>query len=816
MQAFVSHAVLCVALAAASGPIEARAVEFSSIEVMPATVNLTGQRSRQQLLVTGLVAPSQTADLTRSAQYRSLDEKIVAVDSKGVLSPRGQGEAAVIVRVGSHEQRVGVQVGDISVPDLTDFRTEAIAALSRSGCSQGACHGSPQGKNGFRLSLRGYDPDLDLGTLTRESAGRRINIVHAEESLLLRKGSGGVAHQGGIRFRRDEPAYQTLRQWIAEGGRESETKRKLVRLEVLPNARRLHSEYPQQQVVALAHFDDGSVRDVSPLAVFSATNDPAFEVTAQGEVNFQSTAEATVLVRYLEQVKSVRLTYVKHDAQFVYAGPAPSNIVDQHVFAKQQQLQLQVAKVADDAVFLRRVYLDVTGMFPTADEARTFLLSKAPDKRAKLIDSLLEREEYAQFWAMKWADIMRGSRETISLRGVHSFHRYLVKQFAADRPFTEWAAEVLTSSGNTLYRPEANFYRIANTPEDAAESMAQLFLGVRVQCARCHNHPFEALTQGDYYGLAAYFARVKNKGKQFMVDDTTIYLTRNGEVQHPLLRKPVEPIAFGTAAGTMTPDDDRRERLAAWLVSSDNKYFAPSTVNRIWYHLLGQGIVDPVDDFRDSNPPSHPELLQSLAQDFVRGGYRFKPILRTILNSKTYQLDGRLPEQSSPAAARGDRYFVRAKIRMLTAEQILDGISQATGIPEVFPGYPVGTRAIELAEGAVEHHFLTAFAKPIRDQQCDCAREEEPSLNQVIHLLNNSSVVEKTRATQGFLQRALAENKSTLDIVDQVYLAMLSRFPTADEKRLAEQHVATVGDRATALEDLQHALLNLNEFLLRH
>lgn len=816
MRNYVSVASLCLALLGWLGLVEARAIEFSSIEVVPQAVNLTGQRSRQQLLVTGQLERVQSADLTRLAKYQSLDEKVVSVDSSGLLSPRGQGETAVVVRVGTHEQRVMVQVGDLTVPDLTDFRTEAIAAMSRAGCSQGACHGSPQGKNGFRLSLRGYDPDLDLATVTRESAGRRINIVQAEESLLLRKGSGGIAHQGGIRFRQGDSAYQTLRQWIAEGGRDSETRRKLVRLEVLPNARRLHSDYPHQQVVALAHFDDGSVRDVSPLAVFSAANDPAVEVTSHGEVHFQATAEATVLVRYLEQVKSVRLTYVKHDATFAFAGPTPANIVDQQIFAKQRQLQLQPANVADDAVFLRRVFLDVTGMLPTADEARAFLQSTASDKRAKLIDSLLERDEYAQFWAMKWADIMRGSRETISERGVHSFHRYLVKQFAADRSFAELAAEVLTSSGNTLYRPEANFYRIANTPEDAAESMAQLFLGVRVQCARCHNHPFEALTQGDYYGLAAYFARVKNKGKQFMVDDTTIYLTRNGEVQHPLLRKPVEPVALGTPAGTLTPDDDRRERLAAWLVSSDNKYFAASTVNRIWYHLLGQGIVEPVDDFRDSNPPSHPELLQALAQDFVRGGYRFKPILRTILNSKTYQLDYRAPRQSSPAAARGDRYFVRAKIRMLTAEQILDGISQATGIPEVFPGYPAGTRAIELAEGAVEHHFLTAFAKPIRDQQCDCAREEEPSLNQVIHLLNNSSVVEKTRATRGALQRALADKKSTSEIVDRLYLAMLSRFPTAEEKRLAEQHVTSVGDRAAALEDLQHALLNLNEFLLRH
>ena len=797
-------------------PAIALAAEATSLEVTPAQIKLVGPRGNQQLVVTAMLAGNFAADVTSEAKYQSVDAKIVTVDDRGNMVPRGNGATEIIVRHGQHETRTSVTVEQFEVADPIDFRTDAIAALSRAGCSQGACHGSPQGKNGFRLSLRGYDPDVDIVTLTREMGGRRVNPFEPDTSLVLRKGAGIVPHQGGIRFRPDEPAYQTLRQWIAEGANDSLQPRKLVRLEILPGSRRLHSDHPRQQLVAVAHFEDGTSRDVSSLAVFSANPDSAFDVSPTGEVRFHSTAEATVLVRYLEQVRSVRLTYVKHDPAFIFRGPPPANLVDQHIFAKQRELQLQPAEVADDAVFLRRVYLDTIGILPTLDETQAFLDAKNADKRAKLIDQLLDRPEYASFWAMKWADVMRGSRETISERGVHSFHRYLNDHFTADRPYNELAKNILAGLGNTLHRPEANFYRVAQTPEEAAESTAQLFLGVRMQCARCHNHPFEALTQGDYYGLAAYFARVKSKGKQFMLDDTVIYLARNGEVQHPLTKKPVEPVAFGVKAGMFGPDDDRREHLAAWLVQPENRYFAPSTVNRIWYHLMGTGIVEPVDDFRDSNPPSHPELLKALADEFAKVGYRFKPIVRVILNSRVYQLHSQLPGQPSPGAAAPARYFVRSKIRMLSAEQILDAICSATGMDETFEGYPAGTRAMELAEGAVPHHFLTAFSKPIRDVQCECAREDEPSLNQVIHLLNNSSVIEKTRSPNSRLGRWLAENIPTPALVERVYLVTLNRRPTVAEVELVNKHIAAAGDRRAALEDLQHALLNSNEFLLRH
>ncbi len=809
----------------------------------PAEVLLYGHRSSQQLLVSERLSGGTMADLTREATYESVAPAVALVTPSGRVIPRGHGATEIVVRHGERSTRIAVKVAGYSKNDPVDFETDVIAAVSKAGCNQGACHGSPQGKGGFRLSLRGFDPVLDFTTLTREEFGRRTNVNAADESLILRKGLGEVPHQGGTRFRRVDAEYQILRGWIDEGCRPSllpaaatvlngqkptpaPAAPKLVRLEVLPGTRRLAEKHPQQQLVARAHFDNGTVHDVTDLCVFSTNEKETATVNRDGLVEFNHTAEVAFLVRYLDRITGVRLSYLQCDPEFVFRSPAEANSVDRHVFAKQRELQLVPTELVRDDVFLRRVFLDVTGCLPTPDEARRFLDSTEPNKRAKLIDELLERDEYAQFWALKWADLMRGSDVTITRRGVHSFHRYMVERFRADRPFDEFARETLTSLGNTLHKPGANFHRIARTPDEAAEAMAQLFLGVRIGCAKCHNHPFEALTQDDYYGLAAYFARVKFKGKQFMVDDEIIYLDRNGDVRHPTKNVNLAPVAFGTPAsampgynkpaGELGPDDDRRERLVNWLTRPENPYFARSTVNRVWYHLFGRGIVEPVDDFRDTNPPSNPELLDQLANEFVQSGFRIKPVLRLILNSSTYQLDARPVAKQSKLAANADPYFTHAVPRMLTAEQLLDAVCGVIGVSEEFPGYPRGTRAVELAEGAIEHPFLKAFAKPVRDVTCECAREDDPSLSQVIHLLNNRGIVENLKSSASHVSALLASGKSDDEVAEQIYLLTLSRRPTTSERDLVRAHLAKVGDRKLGFYDLQHALLNSNEFLLRH
>jgi len=797
--------------------------------VEPAEVHLAGHRANAQLLATQNFPDGVNADLTRHVVYESQSPTVALVTSSGRIIPRGHGSTSIIVRYANDEVRIPVHVTDYAQPHPVDFETEVIAALSKSGCNQGACHGSPQGKNGFRLSLRGFDPLLDFQTLTLEEYGRRTNPNDPDASLILRKGLGEVPHQGGTRFRRTSHEYQLLRHWIENGCRppmamvpqpaNSKARPlapKLVRLEVLPTNRRLAEAHPQQQLVARAHFDNGVIRDVTDLAVFSTNEKQAAEVSNEGLVSFQGTAEATFLVRYLDRITGVRLSYLKRDAEFAFHAPTEANAIDRHVFAKQRELQLRPAELVSDEVFLRRVYLDVTGTLPTAAEAKQFLDSTSPDKRARLIDELLDRDDYALFWALKWADLMRGSDVTISRRGVHSFHRYLVDRFRNDRPFDEFARETLTSLGNTLHKPAANFHRIARTPDEAAEATAQLFLGVRIGCAKCHNHPFEAITQDDYYGLAAYFARVKFKGKQFMVDDETVYLDRNGDVRHPTKNINMAPMAFGEAAGELGPDDDRRERLVQWLTRPGNPYFARSTVNRVWYHLFGRGIVEPVDDFRDTNPPSNPELLDELATQFVNSGYRLKPVLKMILNSSTYQLSSQPVQAQSRFAANPAPYFTNHTVRMMTAEQVLDGIAHVTGIPQDFAGHPRGTRAIELAEGAIDHPFLKAFSRPVRDVTCECAREDDPSLSQVIHLMNNRDIVGGIKSKESHLGQWLSAGLADDELTDLIYLSTLSRRPTSTERELIRRHLQTVEDRDVGFRDLQHALLISNEFLLRH
>lgn len=784
--------------------------------VQPQRVQMDDLRQQQRLAVVVRGPQGGHADVTRQARFQSGDPRIVSVDASGVLRPRGSGKTAVTVTWREQSAAVPVEVAGGAKPTPIRFRTEVIAALSRGGCNQGACHGSPQGKNRFRLSLRGFDPDLDLQTLTREEYGRRVNPFAADRSLILLKASGGVAHQGGLRFARSDPALGVLRQWIAEGAADRPAPR-LERLEVLPTGGLLQSGHPRQQLIVRAHFDNGQVRDVTDLSVFTLSDDSAdVKLTERGELTFHGTGETAVLVRYLDQIESLRLTYVARDPAFRFVSPEPANYVDRHVFAKQRSLQLNPHGLADDAEFLRRVYLDLLGAIPTPAEAQQFLDSQAPDKRRELIDRLLEREEFALFWAMKWADVMRGNREAITQRGVHNLHRYLVRSFAADRGFDRVARELLTSLGNSIHTPAANFYRISRTPNQTAEAFSQLFLGVRIQCAKCHNHPYESISQRDYYGLASHFARVRLKGKRFGLDDEVVYLTTVGEVTMPGESQPLKPTAFGMPTENLAAGDDRRFDLAAWLTSGDNRYFARSTVNRVWAHVMGLGIVEPVDDFRDSNPPSNPALLDALAKEFVESGYRFKPVLRSILNSRTYQLSSARSVKQSSRAAPPKRYFTRPIIKLLSAEQIIDAISTATDVPERFPGYPRGAKAISLAEGAVDHKFLQAFTRPVRDVACDCARETEPGLNQALHLLNNPSILKKIDAPKSRLGRWLKAGKRPDEIVELIYLATLSRRPREKERAVARAHLDASRKPADGLRDLQHALLNSNEFLLRH
>jgi hypothetical protein len=622
------------------------------------------------------------------------------------------------------------------------FRNEIIPVLNRGGCNQGACHGTPNGKGGFKLSLRGYDPAFDYYTLTREVGGRRTNLLEPAKSLILQKALTLVPHQGGQRFRADSQEYKLLSTWIAEGLRDDpEDAPKLVKLEVSPARRTLSLDKgdANQQLAVMAHFSDGSKRDVTRLVAYSTSNEEIAHVGDNGLVKPHARGEVAVLCRYQHIIASARLTFLKAVDGFTWPDPPEHNYIDKHVFARLKAFQIQPSDLCTDTDFIRRVYLDVLGILPTQDEVRAFLADKRADRRAKLIDHVLDRPEYADFWTLKWADVLRLNERYMDPPHLKLFYDWIHKQMADDRPLDAFARELLQSTGDSAKVGPVNFFRTMGTQEEAAETVSQLFLGVRIGCAKCHNHPFEKWTQEDYYGLTGVFSQITYKIPERKVPPFKLTLSRKDPVLHPRTGKPVPPAIPG--AGPIPDVEDRRAPFAQWLTTADNPFFARTMVNRIWFHLMGRGLVEPVDDFRDSNPPANDTLLDALAADFVKQGFRLKPLVRTILNSRTYQLSAK-PNRFNKD---DNVYFSRATTRLLSAEQMLDALASFTGIGDDFPGLPAGTRATQVPGAKVEHPFLKAFNKPARTLPCECEREHDASLTQALQMIASPLVQAKRR-----------------------------------------------------------------------
>jgi hypothetical protein len=708
---------------------------------------------------------------------------------------------------------------DMQMSDLrpVSFRRQVTAVLTQAGCNAGSCHGTPSGKNGFRLSLRGYLPEEDLDTLTRDMQGRRINALDADRSLILLKATAQVPHEGGKRFEIGSIPYNIIRDWIAAGRPgDLATAPKLERLQVLPHKRVLDDAERAEQLTVVSQFADGSKADVTSLACFGSSDATTAQVSGDGYVTSHRMGEVAILVRYLDATATTRLTFLRDVAGFEWPDPPQQNYVDKHVFAKLRQLRLPPSELARDDEFVRRAYLDLCGILPTADEVRSFLADDSPHKRAKLIDTLLGRPEYADFWSLRWADKLGCNNRFVGQAGAYKYRRWIRDAVASNRPFDEFVREIVTATGSNYSQPAAGFYRRVRDPDSRVETVAQLFLGVRVQCARCHNHPSERWTQDDYYGLAAFFPRVKYKNTANFIGiynkEELVYVDRTGEVTHPRTGQVVAPKFLGGSVAAVSGDTDRRQALAAWLTAPDNPFFARAAVNRIWFHLFGRGIVEPVDDFRDSNPPSNDELLTELAADFAQHQYDTKRMIRTIMNSRTYQLSSRSHALNELDA----RYFSHAALRPLSAEQLLDAISQLTGSPERFAGLPPGMRAAELPDGEFYHRFLRSFGQPQRSSACECERESDSTLAQSLHLVGGRVVHNKLRDADGHLPRLAASNRTARELVDDLYLSALSRFPSEDERHLAISHLNGCPDRRSGLEDLTWALINSKEFLFQH
>ncbi len=791
-----------------------------ALTVQPATLTFSGPRAMQQIVVTGRYADGTLRDLTPFCDLAAETPGVLEVGADGFLRPRKDGTTTLVVKAGGQAARVAVTVKDYTKPQPISFRHQMIAALNVGGCNMGACHGTPSGKNGFRLSLRGYDPAADYLQLTRDVLGRRTDRLDPEASLIMQKALGRIPHEGGPRFPAGSLPAQIFKGWLTEGLRDDPANLPaLAAIEILPGARVLHQPARWQQLAVLAHFADGSVRDVTRLTVFSSSDTAVAAVTTNGLVEFQQTGEAAILCRYLDELQAVRLTYLEPRPGFQWSNPPENNYIDKHVFAKLRMLGIPPSDLCSDQEFVRRVYLDLCGVLPTAAETRAFLADAKPNKRAPLIDALLERPEYADFWTLKWSDVLRSNRKVIQEKGVHVFQHWLHERISRNTPFDEVVRELLTANGSTFANPPANYYRIARDPQNLAETTAQLFFGIRMQCAKCHNHPFERWTQDDYYSMAAFFARVKQRKDPAqpgagpkVAGAEVIYSDRTGEVVQPRTGKVMPPKFMGGSVAQVPPGKDRRQVLADWLTGSSNPFFARSVANRVWFHLTGRGIVDPVDDFRDSNPSANDALLDALAQDFVASKFDLKHLIRVILNSRTYQLS----TQANDFNKDDNKYFSHAVTRLLSAEQLLDAVCTSTDVPEKYPGLPLGTRAVQLPDGEVNHVFLKTFGQPGRELACECEREGDSNLAQALQLINGPTINEKLRNPNNRIGKLLAKNTPDQEILNELYLTTLSRLPVEGEVKASLEHVRKAPDRRKAWEDVHWALLNSKEFLFRH
>ena len=718
----------------------------------------------------------------------------------------------------------------VQAQEPVSFRNEVMAVLSRAGCNQGICHGNLNGRGGFKLSLRGQDLDFDRAALTRDALGRRANTQNPDASLLLLKATGQVAHEGGPRFPVGSDEYRILRNWIAAGvPLDLPSAPTLKTLTVTPAERYLIQPLDEITLQVRATFSDGATKDVSSLAVFESTN-AKIDVSRFGHVKSSEPGETTIVVRYLDQQATALLAFVPARKDYAWSNPATVNYVDENVYTRLQKLRMNASALCSDSDFLRRAHLDLVGLLPTPDETRKFLADTRPDKRAKLIDTLLDRPEFADTWALKWSDLLKVEEKQLDKSGVKVFHAWIRKSIADNKPLNEFARELVASRGSTYKEPAANYYRALREPQIRSEAFAQVFLGIRMQCAKCHNHPYNQLTQNDYHQLAAFFPRVQykiieNKRKDKLdshefIGEQLVFMDEVSEVKHPVSKAVLKPKYLGGDVVTLAGKDDRLLMLADWVADTKNPYFARTQANRIWYHLMGRGIVDPEDDFRQSNPPVNAPLLDSLAKDLTEHKFDQKQLIRTIMNSRTYQLSA-IPNATNKD---DEANFSHTLIRSLPAEALLDAISQVTGVPATFNGHPAGTRAAQLpslpgldrkASSDVGIKFLRQFGRPERLLACSCERSDNTTLAQALQMMTGPLVHRAVTEPDNRVGKLMKAGKSNADILDELFLAALTRLPNDRERSALVERVASAANRRDALEDVLSALLNSKEFLLR-
>jgi hypothetical protein len=839
-------AVLVLALGPASAPLRAAPEvvgtgEVRSVSAFPERLVLRGAQRVQQLIVTAHHANGGVSDGTARATFRSADPAVARVEPGGLVVPLKNGATEVTAEVGGRRVAVPVTVEGVEREEPINFASEIVPIFTKLGCNAGACHGKTSGQNGFRLSLLGFEPQVDYDALTREGRGRRIFVSAPRTSLLLLKPTGALPHGGGKRLRSDSRDHQLLLRWIGAGapyGRDTDPK--VVGISVTPG-HRLVAPRAGQQIAVTAHYSDGSHRDVTARGEFSSNDAELVRVGGTGLVETgDRPGEGSVMVRYLGHVGVFRATIPQDVPAAKMVLPEPANDIDVHVFAKLKQLGIPPSDLCSDGEFLRRASLDITGTLPTVAEVEKFLADRDPGKREKLIDELLDRPAHASYFALKWADILRNRQKGLVGVGggaarTAALHGWIRDSLARNKPYDQFVRAVLTARGEFAganAQPPVAWYNVLRTPQALVDDTAQVFLGTRIQCAQCHHHPYEKWSQDDYWGMAAFFARVQlgtapapGKAPPANRNGLPVVLVRQGQVTSPQGKSYSKPRPLGGPELDVPPGDDPRERLADWMVDPKNPFFARALVNRYWAHFFGRGIVETADDMRVTNPPSNPELLDALAKDFVEHRYDLKHLVRTICLSRTYQLSS-VPNEHN---AKDRQNFARFYPRRLPAEVLLDAIDQATGVPTRFGTGAAGgpARAIELPDEAVKAPLLAAFGKPERASACECERSGGVTLTQSLFLIGSPELHNKLKDRNSRAARLAADPRPAADKIRELYLLVYSRPPTAGELEVATTFLArpppadlpkqAAGSaKQWPYEDLLWALLNSKEFLFNH
>jgi hypothetical protein len=796
----------------------------SELRLLPSNGRLDGPKARQRLLVEDQENGAWVADRTAESAFSSSNTRVATVAPDGTVTPVGNGSATIIAKVGGRSASATFSVENIERDEPWSFRNHVEPVLTRLGCNSGACHGAAAGKNGLRLSLRAYAPEVDYQVLTRQALGRRVVRTAPAESLLLLKPTGAVEHGGGVRFDTDSLEYRVIAGWIASGTPPpAATDPTVVALNTYPDAVRL-SPGKSQQVLVQAVYSDGRVEDVTRWAKFSSTDDTVARVDESGRVRVEGHGEATVAVLYASRVQRSTVTVPFETAvdPRAFRDAPRKNPIDDRNLAKLEALRIPPSGDAGDAAFLRRAYLDATGTLPDVEKVERFLKDDDSAKRVKLVDQLLQSPEYVDYWAYKWSDLLLVSSNKLPAPAMWSFHRFVRRSVAENLGWDKFARAVVTAKGETLKNGAANYFVLHRDPIDLTESTSMAFLGLSLTCARCHNHPMEKWTQDQYYGMASLFSRVRLKDSG-TPGDVAVIPAAEGEVRHPRTGAVMAPQALDAEALDPASRGDRREAFADWLARPENPYFARAAVNRVWRNFFGRGLIDPEDDLRATNPASDEALMDWLVDDFRAQRHDVKHLIRTIMTSAVYARSS-VP---LPGNAADSRFLSHYPVKRLPAEVLLDAIAKVTEVPTNFPGFPAGWRSLQLPDSKVESTFLSSFGRPERLNTCSCERSSEPSMAQALHLANGGTVNEKLRDPKSAVASALAANETDSQVIDRLFLAALTRRPTASERSrllavFAEAVAGAVDPKAAAearrqvVEDLYWATLTGNEFLFNH